>query len=89
MRGPNRDRMTLHLNKLDAFASWAATHGYKREPTKGVYEVLRLRLGANAPLLYYRHHHGDHATSTGAATNLVDRWIRERKRQSAQQEMRA
>ena len=86
MGGPNRDRMTLHLNKLDAFASWAQSHGYKREPTKGAYEVLRLRKEPHPPLLYYRHEGGAHATSIGIATSLVDRWIRERDRQRAQQE---
>jgi hypothetical protein len=78
--------MTLHLTKLDAFANWAAQQGYVREQTKGVYEVLRLRREPEPPLLYYRHEGGDHATSTGRATSLVDRWIRERRRQREHQE---
>lgn len=37
------DRSTLHVNQLEAFAKWAESEGFTLEPTKGTYEVLRLR----------------------------------------------
>jgi|1185.fasta_scaffold03177_5 hypothetical protein len=55
------DRATLHLSKLDDFSEFAATRGYVREETRGDYEILRLRRGKEAPLLYYRRG-GDHAS---------------------------
>lgn len=80
-----RERSRLHLNKVEQFAEWAVANGYVREDPKGAYEVLRLRkIVAHgkpklAPLLYFRHLTGEHATSWDAGTHLVNRWLRERK----------
>ena len=76
------DRATLHLSKLDDFAAFAATRGYVREPTKGAYEILRLRRGEEPPLLYYRRG-GDHASipesfgkgAKNPAAGLVSAWF--------------
>ena len=78
------DRATLHLSKLDDFAAFAGTRGYEREPTKGAYEVLRLRKGDAPPLLYYRRH-GDHASipqtqGKNPAEGLVHAYFVARKR---------
>src|ERR1700722_19973985 len=40
-----RSRSMLALSKLEQFAAWAVADGFVREPTKGEYEVLRLRWG--------------------------------------------
>ncbi len=90
------NRCTLALSKLDAFAAWASEQGYVREPTKGVYEVLRLRgpsgltptprlpgRGASGQLLIYfvrAGSHRRHASCQRAGLVLVDRWIRQRER---------
>lgn len=56
------DRSTLHRNKLDAFAEFAAPLGWRREPTKGEYEVLRLVHAEHKPIVLYARHGTDHAT---------------------------
>lgn len=81
------DRASLHLTKLDEFAEFAATRGYVREPTKGAYEVLRLRRGNEPPLLYYQRH-GDHASipqtmGKNPAEGLVHAWFVARKKAAA------
>lgn len=80
MTAPGRDRSRLHLSKLDAFAEWAATQGYEREPTKGYYEVLRLRRKGEPPHIFHRHEGGDHATTIKGSTYLVTRWLRDKRR---------
>ena len=68
-----RDRQTLHPTHFTAFAEWAAGLGYVREPTKGEYEVLRLRRG-NEVLSYYQRIRGQHATAYGDGLRLLARW---------------
>ena len=83
--GRNRSRSLLALAKLEEFAVWAVTQGYRREPTKGSYEILRLRKKGEAPVLYFRRDKGmmggepQHATSYGDGTTLVQQWINNRK----------
>ena len=81
------NRGGLHMDKIDAFAAWAEGRGYRREPTKGAYEVLRLRKGKEAPLLYYRRERLNvsggspkHATSRGAGNALLRAWFRDRRK---------
>jgi hypothetical protein len=75
-----RDRRLLALSKLGEFAAWAKTKGYRREKTKGHYEVLRLRKPGEKPRLYFRRDVGGgvHATCQAASVGLVKRWLRER-----------
>jgi hypothetical protein len=83
--GRNRSRSLLALTKLVDFAAWAVCQGYRVEPTKGTYEVLRLRKKGEAPLLYFRRDKGSfggepqHATSYGEGTALVQQWLNSRK----------
>lgn len=56
----NRNR--LHLSQLDAFASFAATLGWTREPVKGEYEVLRLTKSKHHPCIYLARTGREHAT---------------------------
>ena len=75
----NRARNLLALSKLEEFAKWAVSQGYRREPTKGTYEVLRLRKKGESPVLYFKRDKGEHATSYGEGTALVKQWINTRK----------
>ena len=81
----NRSRSLLALTKLVDFAAWAVCQGYTIEPTKGKYEVLRLRKKGQSPLLYFRREKGmmggepEHATSYGDGTTLVQQWLNSRK----------
>ena len=83
--GRNRSRSLLALAKLEEFAAWAVTQGYRREPTKGDYEILRFRKKGEAPLLYFKREKGmmggesQHATSYGYGTTLVQQWLNTRK----------
>jgi hypothetical protein len=84
-----RNRERLHLGKLEEFATWVLANGYTREQTKSTYEVLRLRkipdLGKpkQPPLIFHKHDRGDHATSWGAGTHLVNRWLASRRQTAA------
>ncbi len=80
------DRGRLHLTKLDDFAAWAKGEGFTREPTKGPYEVLRLRGASGPPLIWFRRDKGQQATTPDevpghpvAPSRLVSRWFRARK----------
>ena len=76
-------RALLHLSKIDDFAEWAATKGWVREPTKGIYEVLRLRKkGKPKPLIFHRRDSARHATigwDQSPGHSLVRQWLRDRK----------
>ena len=74
MHTGSRDR--LHLSKLPAFRNWAVSQGYTVEPERGVYEVLRLRKDGEAPLIFWFHHGGDHATTDRRSERLVNQWLR-------------
>jgi hypothetical protein len=75
----NRSRNLLALTKLVDFAAWAVCQGYKVEPTKGSYEVLRLRKKGESPVLFFKRDKGQHATSYGDGTALVQLWVNTRK----------
>ena len=74
-----RSRSLLALTKMEEFAAWAVSQGYRREPTKGTYEVLRLRKKGESPVLYFKRDKGEHATSYGDGTKLIQTWINTRK----------
>ena len=73
-----RSRGTLHVSRLDAFATWAAEQGYQREPTKGqpFHEALRLRSFGQRPLIFY-YWNDQHLTAYGPGLALVRRWQRQ------------
>lgn len=83
----NRDRTRnlLALSKIQEFAIWAESQGYHREPTKGAYEVLRLRKHGESPILYFKRDTGQHATSYGDGTALIKKWINTRKQEKKEQ----
>jgi hypothetical protein len=79
------NRELLALSKLDEFAAWAATQGFQREPTKGLYKVLRLRIPGQPPLIFYTRSttlaggKPQHATAQYDGAQLVRRWLRSRR----------
>jgi hypothetical protein len=84
----SRTRALLHFDKLDDFAAWAATKGWVREPTKGAYEVLRLRKENpkkkrhRKPVIFYKRPRSDHATigwDQQVGVDLVKQWLWERR----------
>ena len=75
------DRALLHLGQIDAFAEWAATKGFKREPAPDVYVVLRLRSPRGVVCQFYtRAGAREHASlPDGLGRRLVLRWMKERR----------
>lgn len=76
------DRCTLHLKSLKAFVAWAETKGYRKEPTKGTFEILRLRhADGGIPILFFtKIRSKEHVTCQRDGLKLVRRWLRERSR---------
>lgn len=70
-------RRHLHLSKLDDFAAWAATRGWERVPTKGRYEVLRLRQDGQDDIVYFKRENAEYATMVGKGSVLVYEWLEE------------
>jgi hypothetical protein len=83
--GGGRDRALLALGKVKEFTAWAVSQGYRVEPTKGTWEILRLRIPGQPPVLFFTRYKTasggspQHATCQSAGTKLVQRWIRSRK----------
>ena len=48
-------RYILHLNHMEAFEDYLVDRGWRIEPTKGIYEVLRARkTDRQYPLIVYK-----------------------------------
>lgn len=77
------DRATLHLSKVGEFAAWLERRGWVAVPTRGEYEVLRMRHPEQAkPLILYARDRTDHATfgyDQASRFFLVKLWLRERR----------
>jgi hypothetical protein len=76
----NRRRDLLHRDRLHEFRLWAARNGYVIEPTKGAFEVLRVReAGGGAPIIFHERGSNtsgngdgsDHITATGKGVRMV------------------
>jgi hypothetical protein len=78
-----RTRHLLAISKIDEFAAWAQEEGFKREPTKGIYEVLRLRFPKFQPYIFFQRAGSGHATCQSEGTQLVQRWLRDNKPREA------
>lgn len=80
------NRQLLALSKIEEFAAWACTQGFQREPTKGVFEVLRLRASDQPPILFFTRYRSlsgkepQHATAQEEGVKLVRRWLYSKKR---------
>jgi hypothetical protein len=72
-----RNRALLHFNKIDDFANYACHKwGYKKIPTKGIYEVLRLKGKLGIIIIYKKNDAKQHATVHGAALHLVKNYLK-------------
>lgn len=63
------------MTKIDEFAEFCAGKGYAREPTKGAYEILRLRKEGEPPVTFYQRTGTDHATAQGKGLGLVSSYL--------------
>lgn len=75
-----RSRCTLHKSKLAAFQAFCEENGWQAEPTKGGYEVLRMR-HADRPdplIVHDRTEAKEHYTTWGESARMVKRWMRVR-----------
>lgn len=76
-----RSRCLLHLNKLDTFKVFCASRGWRDEPIKGPYEVLRMTRTGSSPLIVYaRNRATEHVTVAGVALEMARAFLRERTR---------
>lgn len=48
------NRALLHITKLDAFVLWMLDQGWERAEAKGPYEVARLTIANEAPIIIFR-----------------------------------
>lgn len=72
------DRGLLSFSRLEEFATWAQSKGYTREPTKGDFEVLRLRYPDEKPVIIYAKSSAtEHLTVMGRDHKMVRAFIRE------------
>lgn len=76
-----RSRSLLHLTKLAAFKAFCASRGWREEPIKGPYEVLRMtRAGSPTLIVYTRNTATEHCTVHGIALEMTRAFLRERSR---------
>lgn len=79
------NRQLLALSKLDEFVAWAESQGFQREPIKGTFEALRLRISGRPPLIFFARsttaagEATQHATAQHEGTQLVHRFLRAKK----------
>lgn len=77
----SRSRNTLARHKLDDFIAFCTARGWKREPTKGDYEILRMRHPARKdPLMVHQGLHDDsmHLTTWGESDRMVRIYLNEK-----------
>ena len=76
-----RSRNRLHKKMLPYFKTYLKGCGWTEEPTKGVFEVLRMRRDGNKdPLLVYdRIEAKEHFTTHGIAELMLDAFIASRR----------
>jgi len=79
-----RSRDLLHASKADEFAAWLCERfAWTREPTKGIYEALRLRDPGGGVHVLCKRDRSDHLTigwdTAKVIGPLVRVWMRERR----------
>jgi hypothetical protein len=87
-----RDRGLLHFSQVDALTEWAAKRGWKQEPTKADFEVLRLRNGKQCAIFHRKSLAKEHLTVWGDSERLARefvRWTHAREEAMAAQPQRA
>jgi hypothetical protein len=72
-----RRRNLLHRSKLNDFLQWCRQHQVTVRFPPHAYQVAALTQGMEVSIIYDRDH-GDHFTTYGFGTQLVERWLKER-----------
>lgn len=80
-----RSRCTLHKTKLAEFQTFCEGRGWTAEPTRGGYEVLRMRHpGRVHPLIVHgRDSATEHYTTWGESANELRVWLRSRRKEQS------
>lgn len=87
-----RDRGLLHFSQISALTEWAKRRGWKEEPTKDTYEVLRLRQGKQCAIFHRKSEAKEHVTVWGESERLARefmRWNKQREEVMASQPRQA
>lgn len=73
-----RSRCSLHLTKVDEFASFCESHGFTRQmPLTDAYEVLRMtKKGEHPVICHARGGAKEHATIWGTSERMFRKWRR-------------
>lgn len=75
-------RNLLHHTKVDSFANWAETAGWRRLPHHpDKYEVLRLKRadGNGCTLVYFKRLRSDHVTAFNEGLDLIHQYFEEQR----------
>jgi hypothetical protein len=78
-----RDRGLVHFSHLTVLADWAKARGWKEEPVKDTYEVLRLRSGKQCAIFHKKHAAQEHLTVWGDSEKLARQFMRWHREQEA------
>ena len=73
------ERCLLHQNKLDLLKWWLSSKGYKIQPTKGMYEVLRAKNGKDTVIIFEKAGAKEHLSVQEKDYRLIRQFIRETK----------
>jgi hypothetical protein len=84
----SRSRSQLHFNTLEEFKAWLIARGWEEQPTKGFYEVLRMRhKKEKEPLILHRKDSAtQHFTSWGLSDKMVNSFLRSRRDEHVKKE---
>lgn len=74
----NTRRNLLHRTKIEDFLTWVRDLDFAVFRNARPYEVARLIKPNQNPIIIYERDQGDHLTTFGEGTALVERWLKER-----------
>lgn len=82
-----RSRCLLHKTRLEEFRDFCASQGWVLEPTKGDYEVLRMRhKDVKEPLMVHEKSGAkEHLTTWGYSQKWVQKFLRNKPKESIAQ----
>lgn len=75
------ERGKLHMNKLNEFTALMESWGWKQEPIKGDFEVLRLRSLVGELVIFFKRIGSVHVTaqSDSNGPSMIDAYLNERR----------
>ncbi|MBT2142724.1 MULTISPECIES: hypothetical protein [unclassified Rhodanobacter] len=75
-----RSRCQLHLSKIDEFAAYCETQGFRRVAVKGGYEILRMVAMKGEPVIVHaKSGSKEHATTWGMSERMYLKWQRSKR----------